>query len=189
MPKTSPQGRQFQGLFKMDNLRKRARYFALCLSLVFVTSSCATNRPDGASFTDAPNIPAGKAVIYFYRPADESFGSNRTYDLSVNGAKTVELLYGGYFPFVASPGKIAVTADTHFTAGLLVPLVGAAAEAATRYNPATLNLSVASGNVLYVRFHPIVHATSFEPTLTVVSKDVAVGELSGAKLLSAMASQ
>ena len=63
--------------------------------------------------------------------------------------------------------------------------VGAVAEAANRYSAATLNVKAVSGRVLYVRFHPVTHAFSFEPTLAVVPDDVALKEMSGAKLLQA----
>jgi hypothetical protein len=127
--------------------------------------------------------------VYIYRPADENFGYDRVYDLSINSVKVVELLHGGYFPFVTTPGNITAHAQTHFTgqmfAPCLIPLecVAVGTEAAIGYGSATVNLDVASGSAQYIRFHPITHAASFEPTLSVVSDDIALKELDGTKLL------
>jgi hypothetical protein len=164
-------------------------YVAFCFSIAALTTSCAFHQPHGASFSGPQSAPAGKAIVYLYRPADESFGSDRVYDLSINGVKVVEILYDGYFPFITDPGRIAVNADSHLTAQIvtpcLIPLacVGVVTEAATSYNAANVNLDVAGGNIIYVRFHPITHFSSFEPTLSVVPEDIALKELSVTKLL------
>jgi hypothetical protein len=166
------------------------RYVVLCLSVTVLTTSCAFHQPHGASFSGLQSAPAGKAIVYFYRPTDESFGSDRVYDLSINGAKVVELLYGGYFPFVTDPGRITAHADTHFTSQMFIPCliplacVGVATEAAIGYGAATVNLDVVDGSTRFVRFHPITHAASFEPTLSVVSDDIGFKELDGTKLLA-----
>lgn len=127
------------------------------------------------------DIPAGKGIVYFYRSSDETFGRMRTYDIFINGAKTSELSIGGTFQFVANPGPLVATADTHFNVFMVVPLIGAAAEAANKYSPATVHLKIVKGRILYVRFHPVAHPFSYEPTLTVVPEDTATKELAGLK--------
>jgi hypothetical protein len=86
------------------------------------TSGCYTvsklieYRPKSASgsvFTQ-PTIPQGKAVVYFFRP-DRFMMSGRIISISVphEANNCFSMAAAGYYPYIAEPGKLHVSAVAH----------------------------------------------------------------------------
>jgi hypothetical protein len=79
----------------------------LTLGLTSLLLGCATTGP---AYQEVP-IPAGKAVVYIYRP--QSFlGAALTYLVYANQIPVVNLRNGGYLPYFSGPGKILFSAET-----------------------------------------------------------------------------
>jgi hypothetical protein len=122
-----------------------------------------------------------KALIYFYRPSGESFGHDRTYFLSVNGHKLMDLLHGGYFPYETSSGKVALLSDVNRSIRMMIPLAAAAIETAANPDAASLEMGVEAGKIYYVQMHPETSLTHFTPHLTLFTKEVGEKEIAGCK--------
>jgi len=71
----------------------------------------------GPNFKQA-EIPAGKAVVYIYRPAGSAAGGAAIpFGVKANGKIEITLTQGGYYAYVSEPGNIEFTAfDTGFMA-------------------------------------------------------------------------
>lgn len=161
---------------------------ALAVFLSLLTG-CAFNKPTGAAFSlQMPSSP-DKALVYFYRPRGESFGYDRTYYVAVNQRKVVNLLHGGYFPYEANPGKLALLSDVNVSGRqflpdiLILPAVGTIAEAAANAEAAKLDIEVEAGKTYYVRMHPDTSFTHFTPRLTLMTNEAGETEIAGCKLI------
>ena len=146
-------------------------------------AGCATfNAPDGPPFKALPSPSEHAALVYVYRPQNETFGYDRTYYLSDSKEKLTDLLHGGYFPFLVKPGKVALLADVNRT--FRTWLGGGIIDAAIAAKGAVIEFQANAGETYYVRFHPIAHALYFEPTMMLVSKNEGLSQLRSCKLLS-----
>jgi uncharacterized protein DUF2846 len=78
----------------------------LSLSLLIAAgmmAGCAS----GPAFEPIASVPPDKALLYFYRPA--SHGALYKPMVSVNDKSVVALQAKGYFPYVATPGKLRLS--------------------------------------------------------------------------------
>ncbi len=125
-----------------------------------------------------------KALVCFYRPLGESLGYDRTYFLAVNHRKVVDLLHGGYFPYETSPGRLILLSDVNRTVRTMIPLVGAAIEAATNPQAAKMDIDVEAGKTYYVKMHPKTSFTHFTPRLSVVTREIGEREIAGCRLIT-----
>lgn len=82
--------------------------YALMLALLvsLFLFSCASV-PRGPAFIPA-SLPAGKALLYFYRPARFSL-SGRTIFMAFPGSdKSYAMVNRGYYPLIVGPGSVEV---------------------------------------------------------------------------------
>lgn len=170
-----------------------ATFFRLgVVSVIVLTllSACAFNTPTGATFSHQAVSGSDKALVYFYRPSGESFGYDRTYFLSVNQRRVVDLLHGGYFPYETSPGKLTLQSDVNFSVRKWLPCIifpiciVVIIEAATMPEAAKLDIEVEAGKTYYVRMHPETSPNHFSPHLTLVSKEEGEKEIADCKLIT-----
>jgi hypothetical protein len=78
------------------------------LALAALLAACATTGP---VYQEVPSIPAGKAVVYIYRPPS-FFGAAISYIVYANQLPVVDLHNGGYLPYFSEPGTILFSART-----------------------------------------------------------------------------
>ncbi|MDD5477571.1 MAG: DUF2846 domain-containing protein [Candidatus Omnitrophica bacterium] len=88
----------------------------------------------GPSFKQA-QIPAGKAVVFIYRPAGSGVGGAALpFDVKANGKALTTLTQGGYYAYVTEPGNIEFTAfDTGFMAPSSIFSIAVDAKAGLAY--------------------------------------------------------
>lgn len=159
---------------------KRLLMIVVLLSMIL---GCSFNKPQGPLFEPHTIKDNEKAFVYVYRPPGERFGHNRTYYLFDGKSKVTDLKHGGYFLLEAEPGKVSLVSDVNDSAGIILGgLLFYAIEKAKR-EKSFLEFEVQSGETYYIRFKPITHATYFEPTLTLVTKNVGMKEISECKLI------
>jgi hypothetical protein len=166
--------RSFQSIFE-----KSTRYFLLVSILL---AGCTFNAPDGPPFRALLGPAEDEVLIYVYRPANETWGYDRTYYLFDSKEKLTDLLHGSYFPIWTKPGKVSLLADVN--RDFRTWLGGGIPDLATAPDGAVIEIDTEPGETYYVRFHPITHSFSFEPTLTLVSSTIGLSELKDCKLLS-----
>jgi len=90
----------------MTSPRTNRRLFSLGLAACAVLSlaGCAAT---GAAFQQAAHVSPDKALIYVYR--DQAMhGAAFTPDVSINDTTKFALQRGGYYPYVAEPGKVTI---------------------------------------------------------------------------------
>mgnify|MGYP001604995179 CR=1 FL=1 len=88
----------------------------LVLAVIFVfLSVCQTIH--GSAFTPAADIPAGKALVYVYKPL--AYGKS-LYMVYINREPLVKLRKGGYYPYYATPGELEIIADKKARLGELL---------------------------------------------------------------------
>jgi len=158
---------------------------ALILILIFINFvGCTFNKPTGPSFVPYSLKDENKALIYIYRPLGESHGYNRMYYLYNNGKKILDLKHGGYFPLEVEAGSVSLLSDVNIDEQFLSP------NGISYYlfeNPqsksAFVEFEAEPKKIYYVRFKPITHFTYFEPTLSIVSKDEGLKEITNCKLI------
>lgn len=166
----------------MSSETSSARCATFFLLVAVLLAGCTFNAPDGPPFTALPRPSDQEALVYVYRPANERWGYDRTYYLFDAKEKLTDLLHGGYFPFSVKPGKVSLFADVNRS--FRTWLGGGPIELAVAADGAVLKFDAKAGETYYVRFHPITHAWSFEPTMTLVSKYEGLSQLRSCKLLS-----
>jgi len=74
----------------------------------------------GSLFKPATDIPSDKSIIYLYRP---DTGHTTEFTIKYNNMEICILESGGYFPFFAEEGKVAISSSVNFkmfSTGLLV---------------------------------------------------------------------
>ncbi|OHD74123.1 MAG: hypothetical protein A2V99_15225 [Spirochaetes bacterium RBG_16_67_19] len=87
---------------------KVLRSILLALGLLAALAGCASLGPP---FQPLASVPSGKAVVYFYRPS--SFvGSAVSFTVNAGELPIISLSNGGYFPYIAAPGRISFWAKT-----------------------------------------------------------------------------
>ena len=62
-------------------------------------------------------VPDDMGLVYFYRP-QKSFSPDLNYTIRVNGFEIHTLLNGGYFTYIAKPGRIQFSARNEITSYL-----------------------------------------------------------------------
>jgi hypothetical protein len=129
-----------------------------------------TSKPTlGPSFKQA-EIPAGKAVVYVYRPTGPMFKADvkLPFDVKANGKDETTLVQGGYYAYLTEPGQIQFTAfDTGFMAPKDIFSVTVDAKAGQAYY-----LKGAHGKGLVGRAH-----------LELVSPELGAKEIANCKLI------
>jgi hypothetical protein len=87
-----------------------ARRGSLALACLLLISSCSTG---GSRFEEVADTPAGKALVYIYRPASLlGLGSGPEYGVGAGEERIVTLSAGGYHPYFAAPGRTDFWAHT-----------------------------------------------------------------------------
>lgn len=83
----------------------------IAITCAVYLTGCASLQ--GPEFSKVTKIPEGKAVVYFYRPK-AFFGGAVSYDIWLDGVNVpfVHVYNGGYFPYIANPGKAVFKAKT-----------------------------------------------------------------------------
>jgi uncharacterized protein DUF2846 len=119
----------------------------------------------GPAFEPVASVPADKALLYFYRPA--SHGALYKPTISVNDKAVVALQAKGYFPYLASPGKVRLS----------ITSVGTIAT----------NLDVAPGQTYYVRAGTVFMGVGV-PFIEAVPPETGAQEIRDCKLLPAATS-
>jgi len=99
--------------------------------------STSTSAPTpGSSFQLGEKIPAGKAVVYIYRPVGPMFGADVKipFEVKANGKIITTLAQGGYYAYITEPGTVEFGAfDTGFMAPSLVSSITVDAKAGQAY--------------------------------------------------------
>ena len=127
-------------------------------------AGCGLLQPDqGEAFDEVEEIPAGKALVYVYRPSTDLAWSEE-YEVSVNGRLASRISDGGYFPHFAHPGSLAFAVEG----------VG------TKTSKARIR--VAPGKTYYMKVHPRRDGSdslsgTAQPKITKVSAQVAELEI------------
>jgi len=160
---------------------KRLFVIAVLVSLIW---GCTINQPKGQSFEQYSLKSNDKALVYVYRPPGESYGYERVYYLLDSNGTVTDLEHGGYFPFEVEPGEISLLADIDKATSLLF---GGKANLFIDENPiyvnAFLQFEAVAGETYFIRFKPITYSYYFEPTLTLVSANEGMNEISACKLI------
>jgi hypothetical protein len=95
---------------------KVLRSLLLALGMLAALAGCASLGPP---FQPLAAVPAGKAVVYIYRPP--SFvGSAVTFKVNAGDLPVISLSNGGYFPYVTAPGRISFWAKTEAESFVIV---------------------------------------------------------------------
>jgi uncharacterized protein DUF2846 len=116
----------------------------------------------GPAFEPVASVPADKALLYFYRPA--SHGALYKPMVAVNDKDVVALKAKGYFPYLATPGKLR----------LQITNIGAIAT----------DVDVAPGQTYYVRAGTVFMGMGV-PFIEMVPPETGAQEIRDCKLLSA----
>ena len=132
------------------------RSLGLAAIITVVLAGCAS----GPAF-QAPVLPADKAVIFIYRPS--AFGLAKAYDVKRGDETIVTMKSHGYFPYLADPGPVTLSATTETTD--------------------TVTLDVKPSQVYFVKAGMKTGFWVNRPTLAVVSANEADPELAHCKLL------
>lgn len=136
----------------------------LLVLLIGLLAGCATTGR-GPAFS-AASVPAGKAIVYLYRPKSFMMSARTIFLALPTSEKSYAMVNGGYFPLIVDPGRIEVAA------------VGADAKA-TR-----LELDAQAGVEEYVRvtFNSLALVPNAE--LEVVPASQGKSEIQGCTLIS-----
>jgi hypothetical protein len=78
------------------------------IGLAALLAGCATMGP---AYQEVTSIPAGKAVVYIYRPPG-FVGSALSYLVYADQLPVVSLRNGGYLPYFSQPGTVHFSAMT-----------------------------------------------------------------------------
>lgn len=130
-----------------------------------------TSIPTLGSIFKQAEIPAGKAVVYIYRPTSPMFGADVKIPFAVkaNDKVLTMLVQGGYYRYVTEPGNIEFGAfDTGFMAPTSISSITVAVKAGQAYY-----LKGAHGKGMSGRAH-----------LKLVSREVGVNEIANCKAIT-----
>lgn len=136
----------------------------MCLALFPVFTS-GQNKYMTTKFQAVDSIPAGKALIYIYRPGAFS-GSAIHYTVKVNDTalSRVHLYNGGYFVYFADPGQNIFTASV-------------------ADEPAMALVNAEAGEIYFVKGSIRTGTWVGRPFLETVSKETGLKEIVKCKLL------
>jgi hypothetical protein len=101
-------------------------------------------------------VPEDMGLVYFYRPK-KSFSPDLNYVIRVNGFEINTLLNGGYFTFIAKPGRIQFSARNEITS--------------------YLTLDVKPGKVYYIKGTTRPGSLIARPHLQLISSEAAENEI------------
>lgn len=89
-------------------------------SSVSANAASSTSAPiPSLSFQLGEKIPAGKAVVYIYRPTGSGAGgAAMPFGIKANGKDAITLVQGGYYEYVTEPGNVEFTT---FEMGFMAP--------------------------------------------------------------------
>ena len=111
---------------------KNKKYWIVILLALGLIQGCASLGP---AYKDVSSIPEDKALVYIYRPSWLQ-GAALSYYVYVNDKIITKLYSGGYYPYIAEPGKIKFwtrpenqswaevnlkAGKTYYLKGLIVP--------------------------------------------------------------------
>ena len=92
---------------------------------VFITSLISSCTNLGKPFTEVNHIPEGKSLVYLFFTSDQGAVVKKvraSFLIKANNKPIVDLEAGGYFPYLAEPGKLTLTTKQSFkygTAGII----------------------------------------------------------------------
>lgn len=137
--------------FSMKNITRKFTVTGLIVLSVCLTCGCGT----------APVVKLVKksddmGLVYIYRPKKFYYGSS-DFDVNANGFKIDTLKNGGYFHYIAKPGRIQFSARTEITSIVM--------------------LDVQPGQTYYIRGSMTKGQLVGRPHLKVIAPKVAVEEL------------
>ena len=144
----------------MSAMRRTMMGRGATIVIVLVTAllaGCVT----GAKFQKIESVPPGKAVIYIYRPS--TLGAAIAYDIRHGDKVVVTMKAMGYYPYVADPGEVELSARTE--------------------SKASVTLDVKADETYYVKATISMGFLVGRPRLVVVSVSEAEKEISDCKLL------
>lgn len=78
----------------------------LAVFSAMLLNSCSTTGP---AYTRA-DVPAGKAVIYLYRPASFTLSKRTIFMAFPDDKHSYSMTNGGYYPLIVSPGTVFINA-------------------------------------------------------------------------------
>ena len=91
---------------KIRNSLSRLGLESWLLIVVLTMTGCAS----GPLFQKIDNIPAGKAVVYIYRPVPTLMhGAGAAPHVVINDLNAIPLKTGGYYPYFSAPGEVIVS--------------------------------------------------------------------------------
>lgn len=80
------------------------------LIVVLTMTGCAS----GPRFQKIDDIPAGKALVYIYRPSVLIYGAGATHNVVINDLNTIPLDDGTYYPYFSAPGEVTFSTAALF---------------------------------------------------------------------------
>jgi hypothetical protein len=83
----------------------------VCLSVILMTVTIAGCSATGRPFVHVDPIPDGKGIVYVYRP-DRTVGCAVSGTIRANGVPITNVKNGGYYPYVADPGRVNLNVTT-----------------------------------------------------------------------------
>ncbi len=118
--------------------------------------------PLGATFTEARDVPAGKAVVYLFRPhLNVEYAVD--FEVAVEGVGTVTLADGSYVPLFVTPGVATFKASRAGEPTAVLPV------------------SVEAGRPHYVRLMPVPGFFRYKPILTLEPPESARNAILGCR--------
>lgn len=131
----------------------------LLLLVAALSAGCAS----GPAFEPVASVPPDKALLYFYRPA--SHGALYKPMVSVNDKDVVALQAKGYYPYLATPGKLLLSIQN--------------------IGRISTNVEVAPGRTYYVRGGTVFMGVGV-PFIEMVPAETGAQEIRDCKLLNAV---
>lgn len=116
----------------------------------------------GDAFQPVANVPADKALVYIYRP-NKFVGGGAYYTVRANDKPITKLYNGGYYPYIANPGELQISAKTESTS--------------------SVTLDLRPGDIQYVKGMIGVGFLMGRPNLTLVDAAVGGAEIKECKLI------
>lgn len=123
------------------------------------------------AFTPFTNIPKGKALVYIYKP--KTYGKE-IFRVEANGEPITMLKRGGYYPYIAVPGKIVFTAKAKARLGNIF--------AGATIPKSVFTLNVEPDKIYYIK-EPGGFKLAVRLDLVQVPSDIAEKEIIKCKLL------
>lgn len=124
---------------------------------VLMISGCASGPP----FQKINEIPAGKGLVYIYRPS-VMHGAALVPYVVINKLNAIPLKTGGYYPYLSDPGEITISV--------------------THTAKRSITINVTAGETYYVKAGTIFMGLGV-PYIESVSAELGLSELSNCKRL------